>query len=309
MAEEKKPEKAPEAPKKDPFVEIVTIVGGMLLLVFLANTLITSISQSRIFKLGLRGFTPQAVLISHTRPIASLDHALGVRIASIAETSVFNSPGERKIGSQKLNARGKIIQGPVTIGNTRYWYVDYDTDPDGWVNEADIAYVESENNWVDKILLSIFTAVTILKVISVIFSLICAVIFGYIIYKLTMLRKNQAKLFYIEPLVVPKPINPKWERVMAHAESANEGDWRLAVLEADIMLSELLDNLSLPGDSIGDKLKVVEKSDFLTLDNAWEAHKIRNQIAHEGGDFLLSQREARRVVELYRTVFEEFQMI
>ena len=67
--------------------------------------------------------------------------------------------------------------------------------------------------------------------------------------------------------------------------------------------------LNLHGDTIGDKLKAVEKSDFLTIDNAWEAHKARNQIAHDGADFQLNQREAMRIISLYESVFREFQMI
>ena len=104
-------------------------------------------------------------------------------------------------------------------------------------------------------------------------------------------------------------VNSHWENVVYHVESENENDWRLAILEADIMLSKLLNDLGLPGDNIAEKLKAVEKSDFLTLENAWEAHKIRNQVAHEGIGFPLNHREAKRVIHLYQTVFEEFQII
>ena len=107
-----------------------------------------------------------------------------------------------------------------------------------------------------------------------------------------------------------KPMtNPKWELVGKHIDSVNQSDWKLAILEADIMLNDLLDSLQLPGDSIGEKLKSIEKSSFNTIEQAWEAHKIRNSIAHEGSDFLITEREARRVIGLYKEVFEEFEMI
>jgi hypothetical protein len=103
--------------------------------------------------------------------------------------------------------------------------------------------------------------------------------------------------------------NPKWERAMTHLESPNPSDWRLAIIEADIMLEEMVDGLHLPGENLGEKLRNVEPSDFITLDKAWEAHKVRNQIAHQGADFLLSDREARRIMMLYRDVFNEFHYI
>ncbi len=106
-----------------------------------------------------------------------------------------------------------------------------------------------------------------------------------------------------------KKENPKWKKVTEHIETENPSDWRLAILEADIMLGEMLESMGYHGETIGDKLKQIEKSDFLTLDSAWEAHKIRNLIAHEGSKFTLSRRESRRVIGLYRDIFREFRMI
>ena len=103
--------------------------------------------------------------------------------------------------------------------------------------------------------------------------------------------------------------NPKWKIVEEHINSDDANKWKLAILEADIILSELLDSLQLHGEGIGEKLKNVEASDFDNLEQAWEAHKIRNAIAHQGSDFLLTQREAKRVIELYRSVFQEFKVI
>ena len=59
------------------------------------------------------------------------------------------------------------------------------------------------------------------------------------------------------------------------------------------------------GENLGERLKSVEPSDFLTLNDAWEAHKVRNVIAHEVG-FIIDHREAKRVVKLYENVFREF---
>jgi hypothetical protein len=103
--------------------------------------------------------------------------------------------------------------------------------------------------------------------------------------------------------------NPKWQRVMEHIQSTNPNDWRLAIMEADVMLEELAQTIGLRGETLGDRLKSAERSDFTNIDKAWEAHRIRNRIAHEGSDFELTEREAKRAVELYRQVFEEFRYI
>ncbi len=153
--------------------------------------------------------------------------------------------------------------------------------------------------------------------ISTMLSLLLATGVGYSIIRIRQIRKREEAFFAGLVEIAPAtsvsdtegPRNQKWEKVQEHINAPNAGDWRLAILEADILLGELLDALKYRGESIGEKLKKIEASDFATLDMAWEAHKIRNQVAHEGSEFLLSEREARRVVKLYEEVFKEFQYI
>lgn len=110
-------------------------------------------------------------------------------------------------------------------------------------------------------------------------------------------------------VVENNPIKDKWKMIVQYSESNIESNWRLAIIEADIILAELLNKLNLPGDTIGEKLKAVERSDFVTIDSAWEAHKARNMIAHEGQGFLLNQRETRHIISHYEAVFREFYLI
>jgi hypothetical protein len=98
----------------------------------------------------------------------------------------------------------------------------------------------------------------------------------------------------------------RWRKVVEHVESNNQNDWKQAIIEADVMLEQLLTNLGYRGESIGEKLKRATKGDFKTLDQAWEAHKVRNRIAHDGSSFDINQIEAKQVIGLYRQVFDEF---
>ena len=97
----------------------------------------------------------------------------------------------------------------------------------------------------------------------------------------------------------------RFNRIRDEVSGEDEHKWRVAILESDIMLNELLDILGYKGETMGDKLKGVPRSAFNTIDIAWEAHKARNQIAHEGSGYALSAREARRLVGLYEQVFRE----
>ncbi len=107
----------------------------------------------------------------------------------------------------------------------------------------------------------------------------------------------------------PEQTNARWEAIVAHAHSTSENDWRHAIIDADVMLDELLDAQGYKGDSMGDKMKQIERSDFNSIDAAWEAHKMRNRIAHEGSALQLNEREVLRVINLYEQVFREFELI
>lgn len=99
--------------------------------------------------------------------------------------------------------------------------------------------------------------------------------------------------------------NARWMEVLAHVDSGSPNDWKLAIIEADIMLGQVLSDKGYAGNTIGDQLKSASVQNFKTLQDAWEAHKVRNQIAHEGADFVLTNKVARETIHRYQRVFQE----
>lgn len=153
----------------------------------------------------------------------------------------------------------------------------------------------------------------IFSAISLFISLLLATFLIYCFVRLFQVREFEQKRFEAIGETVTAHDIPKtqlrWNRVVLEANSDNEQQWRLAILEADIMLNELLDTLGYRGETLADKMRSVDRADFNTIDLAWEAHRARNRIAHEGSDMQLDAREARRIVELYQRVFREFQFV
>ena len=93
--------------------------------------------------------------------------------------------------------------------------------------------------------------------------------------------------------------------VYAHAASNNPNDWKLAIIEADIVLDKTLQERGYIGDSLGERLRHITPSQLASIDDAWEAHRVRNKIAHEGADFVLTQRIAEETITKFRRVFTE----
>ena len=99
--------------------------------------------------------------------------------------------------------------------------------------------------------------------------------------------------------------NDRWENIVKLASSANHGDWRRAILEADIMLGDVLMTQGYEGAGVGEQLKMANPIQMTTLDLAWKAHKVRNDIAHGGEAYELGERDARVAIDYYKRVFEE----
>ena len=103
--------------------------------------------------------------------------------------------------------------------------------------------------------------------------------------------------------------NETWEHIRTRILSDNTSEWRIAIIEADIYLDKSLDLQGFYGDTLGDKLKKITDTQLPSIQLAWEGHKIRNLIAHEGAGYVLTQPEARRALSYYEIVFRDLGLI
>jgi hypothetical protein len=156
----------------------------------------------------------------------------------------------------------------------------------------------------------------ILIAISIPLSLFFFIVMIYCVERLKVLRKKEAEIYdlKVEPAfeVIGADnvaLSGRWNRATKLIDSTNPNDWKQAIIEADVILDDLLTKLGYHGLSVGDKLKRVEKGDMKSLDEAWEAHKVRNEIAHAGLDFKLDHHVAKHTIHMYQKVFEEFYYI
>ncbi len=103
--------------------------------------------------------------------------------------------------------------------------------------------------------------------------------------------------------------NERWRKTLTYLFSESSSDWKLAIIEADAMLEDLMNELGFKGDNLGEKLKNAAQDSFKNLSLAWEVHTIRNKIAHEGLNYEISQHEAKRVIALYEQIFQQYGFI
>lgn len=154
-------------------------------------------------------------------------------------------------------------------------------------------------------LIGISIVVSFFMIIGIIY---CVEQIKFIRKKEELIYDTKVELAYQETTKGDPALGHRWEDVKRLIDSTNQNDWKQAILSADLILDDILTTMGYRGESVGEKLKRVEPADFRTLQQAWEAHKVRNQIAHEVG-FNLTHYDANATIGLYRTVFEEFYFI
>ena len=95
----------------------------------------------------------------------------------------------------------------------------------------------------------------------------------------------------------------RWQNIKAHFQSKNPTDWRMAIIDADAMLEDIIESMGYRGASFGEKLKSMNPRNVPFLNDAWHVHKLRNILAHQGSRYNLSEREAYQAHKIYENIF------
>ena len=143
-----------------------------------------------------------------------------------------------------------------------------------------------------EIILNIFTVLFIIGIVIV-------------LRQFTKLRAKENKFYAPVKVKEIKTTEHKtqWQIILNHVRAENPAEWKIAIIEADNILDSILKEIGYDGETLGDRLKSAGDSE--SVQQAWEAHKVRNAIAHEGGKEL-TRHEAKRVIGLYENVFKRF---
>lgn len=149
------------------------------------------------------------------------------------------------------------------------------------------------------------------KVASVIISVALLII---IIYLIILIRRDIEKSFatIVESVEAPnlpkKKITKQWEGVLQKLEGEDESSYKMAVIEGDKILDELLQRIGYKGADMSARLKQLTPAQTPNINELWQAHKVRNRIAHEP-NFHLTREMARRAVSAYQHAFEDLELL
>lgn len=94
-----------------------------------------------------------------------------------------------------------------------------------------------------------------------------------------------------------------WKEVERHFFAGDDNDLKVALIEADSALDGALRNAGVPGTNLGDRLKKVKSTQLPNIEAVWQAHKLRNQIAHDDA-YALKRDLAERALTVYKEALQ-----
>jgi len=135
------------------------------------------------------------------------------------------------------------------------------------------------------------------------------------IYLLYVTGKLTAKIKMYGKVLVPPPTQVRkdeflvaWNGICARLSMHREADWKLAVIEADKLMDDMLLRMGYKGKDMGTRLKQMTTEHLSNLNDVWKAHKMRNMLSHETG-FHLTLSEAQWAIHTYEDAFKEMQLL
>ena len=103
-------------------------------------------------------------------------------------------------------------------------------------------------------------------------------------------------------------IGKQWAKIRERLAQPTEAEWKIAVIEADMLVDDVLRRMEYPGESMGERLKGITKDQVTALDNIWDAHKVRNRIVHDP-DIRILHRDAREAIANFEVFLREANLI
>jgi hypothetical protein len=100
----------------------------------------------------------------------------------------------------------------------------------------------------------------------------------------------------------------KWQKIQQRLATTSESEYKLAVIEADGMLNDILLRMGFHGETLGDRLKILTPAIIPNLHDVLQAHQTRNNVVHDP-DYRLTLEEAQRTLEIYQVSFSNLDLI
>jgi len=102
-------------------------------------------------------------------------------------------------------------------------------------------------------------------------------------------------------------ISKKWGMVKKRLEKDNEAEYKLALIEADKILDDILKKMGYGEESLNEKLKHLSSSDVSNLEELLKVNEICQNVVHDP-DYRLNKEKAEEIISVFEKSFKELEV-
>lgn len=103
-------------------------------------------------------------------------------------------------------------------------------------------------------------------------------------------------------------LKARWDKIRKRLESENEADYKVAIIEADSVIDDLIRRIGYKGENMTERIKNIPSGQLDRIEEIKEAHEIRNRIIHEE-KFRVSREVAEEVFAKYEHFLRHFEVL
>ncbi len=139
-------------------------------------------------------------------------------------------------------------------------------------------------------------------------------LFGLIVY--ILISTNWLKYRAVEDVTEFVKFQPygsdkyvkEWRKIAKRIDSGIEAEYKLAIIEVDTMLGEILKQMGHNEGSVEKSLNKVTPIEINNIKELKEARRVRNDVVHDP-DYQLSKEKAKEVMGVYEEAFRNLGVV
>lgn len=102
-------------------------------------------------------------------------------------------------------------------------------------------------------------------------------------------------------------ISKKWQKIKKRLKKENEAEYKLALIEADKTLDDILKKMGYGEESLNEKLKRLSSNDVSNLEELLKANEICENIVHDP-DYRLNKEKAEEIISIFEKSFKDLRV-
>ncbi len=118
--------------------------------------------------------------------------------------------------------------------------------------------------------------------------------------------ENMVEVTTHRPYGVQKTFK-QWSKITKRLEGGKETEYRMAIIEADSLLGDILRKMGYKGETLRSLLEQVDTKILPNLEDIWYAHELRNNIVHDS-NYDLNLENAKKAMKIYEQAFRDLQL-